>query len=46
LLSFFGIAGLIETVGGVLLLLGLITRSVAFLLAGEMAAGFSSFMRP
>jgi len=40
LLSFFGIAGLIETVGGVLLLIGLFTRPVAFLLAGEMAVGY------
>jgi putative oxidoreductase len=38
--SFFGIAGLIETVGGVLLLIGLLTRPVAFLLAGEMAVGY------
>jgi putative oxidoreductase len=40
LLSLFGIAGLIETVGGVLLLIGLFTRPVAFLLAGEMAVGY------
>jgi putative oxidoreductase len=40
LLSFFGIAGLIETVGGWLLLIGLFTRPVAFLLAGEMAVGY------
>jgi putative oxidoreductase len=40
LTSLFGIAGLIETVGGVLLLIGLFTRPVAFLLAGEMAVGY------
>jgi putative oxidoreductase len=40
LLSFFGIAGLIETAGGVLLLIGLFTRPVAFLMAGEMAVGY------
>jgi putative oxidoreductase len=40
LLSFFGIAGLIETAGGMLLLIGLFTRPVAFLLAGEMAVGY------
>jgi putative oxidoreductase len=40
LLSLFGIAGLIEAVGGVLLLIGLFTRPVAFLLAGEMAVGY------
>jgi putative oxidoreductase len=39
-ISFFGIAGLIETVGGVLLLIGLFTRPVAFLMAGEMAVGY------
>jgi putative oxidoreductase len=40
LLSFFGIAGLIEMVGGVLLLIGLFTRPVAFLMAGEMAVAY------
>jgi putative oxidoreductase len=40
LLSLLGIAGLIETVGGVLLAIGLFTRPVAFLLAGEMAVGY------
>jgi putative oxidoreductase len=40
LLSFFGIAGLIEAVGGVLVLIGLFTRPVAFLMAGEMAVGY------
>jgi putative oxidoreductase len=40
LLSFFGIAGLIEMGGGILLLIGLFTRPVAFLLAGEMAVGY------
>lgn len=34
------IAGLIETVGGTLLLLGLFTRPVAFLLSGEMAVAY------
>jgi len=40
LLSLFGIAGLIETIGGGLLLIGLLTRPVAFLMAGEMAIGY------
>ena len=35
-----GIAGLIEMVGGTLLLLGLFTRPVAFILSGEMAFAY------
>lgn len=35
-----GIAGVIELVGGVLLLLGLFTRPVAFILSGEMAFAY------
>ena len=31
-----GVAGLLETVGGTLMLLGLFTRPVAFILSGEM----------
>jgi putative oxidoreductase len=46
LLSFFGIAGLIETAGGWLLLIGLFTRPVAFLLAGEMAVGYFTVHAP
>jgi putative oxidoreductase len=33
-------AGVIETVGGVLLAVGLFTRPVAFILSGEMAAAY------
>jgi putative oxidoreductase len=40
LMSLFGAAGVIELVGGVLLLLGLFTRPVAFVLSGEMAAAY------
>ena len=40
LVSLFGLAGVLETFGGSLLLLGLFTRPVAFLLAGEMAAAY------
>lgn len=36
LTSLPGVAGLFETVGGALLLLGLFTRPVAFILSGEM----------
>jgi putative oxidoreductase len=39
-LSLFGIAGIIELVGGALLLVGLWTRVVAFLLCGEMAVAY------
>jgi putative oxidoreductase len=39
-LSLFGIAGMLELVGGTLLILGLFTRPVAFILSGEMAAAY------
>jgi putative oxidoreductase len=39
-LSLFGIAGMFELVGGTLLILGLFTRPVAFILSGEMAAAY------
>jgi putative oxidoreductase len=35
-----GIAGTLEVVGGTLLLVGLFTRPVAFLLSGEMAVAY------
>ena len=35
-----GIAGVLEVVGGALLLLGLFTRPVAFLVSGEMAIAY------
>jgi len=40
LLSLTGIAGLLEAVGGALLLIGLFTRPVAFLLSGLMAFAY------
>jgi putative oxidoreductase len=40
LASLAGVAGLLEVVGGTLLLLGLFTRPVAFLLSGEMAFAY------
>jgi len=40
LMSLIGFAGVLEVVGGVLLLIGLFTRPVAFILSGEMAAAY------
>jgi putative oxidoreductase len=40
LFSLSGIAGLLELVGGALLVLGLFTRPVAFILSGEMAVAY------
>ena len=40
LLSQFGIAGILELVGGFFILLGLFTRPVAFILSGEMAVAY------
>jgi len=42
LVSLIGVAGLIETIGSALLLLGLFTRIAAFIMSGEMA--FAYFM--
>lgn len=40
LVSRFGVAGVLETFGGLLILLGLFTRPVAFVLAGQMAVAY------
>ncbi len=40
LISELGLAGILEAFGGTLLLVGLFTRPVAFLLAGEMAVAY------
>jgi putative oxidoreductase len=40
LFSLFGLAGVLEVVGGILLLLGLFTRPVAFILSGQMAVAY------
>ena len=40
LASLLGLAGSLEAFGGLLLLVGLFTRPVAFLLAGEMAVAY------
>jgi putative oxidoreductase len=41
-----GIGGLMEVVGGVLIVLGLFTRPTAFILAGEMAVAYFQFHQP
>jgi putative oxidoreductase len=38
--SLMGLAGGIEIIGGILIILGLFTRIAAFVLAGEMAAAY------
>jgi putative oxidoreductase len=40
LMSQMGLAGVLETFGGALIVLGLLTRPVAFILAGEMAVAY------
>jgi len=44
--SLMGMAGVIEVVGGTLLLIGLFTRPVAFILAGEMAYAYFTAHAP
>ena len=38
--SMYGVAGALEIVGGILLVFGLFTRPVAFILSGEMAFAY------
>jgi putative oxidoreductase len=40
LMSKLGLAGTLETFGGILILIGLLTRPVSFVLAGEMAVAY------
>ena len=40
LMSLMGLAGVLELVGGALLVVGLFTRMTAFVLSGEMAAAY------
>ena len=40
LFSLVGIAGVLELIGGAMLLIGLFTRPVAFVLSGEMAVAY------
>lgn len=44
--TILGLAGILETAGGVLLALGLFTRPVAFILSGEMAWAYFSSHAP
>jgi putative oxidoreductase len=46
LMSQAGIGGMLEVVGGLLIKLGLFTRPVAFVLAGEMAVAYFQFHFP
>jgi putative oxidoreductase len=46
LMSQIWIGGVLELVGGALLLVGLFTRPVAFVLAGEMAVAYFQFHFP
>ncbi|HYN53433.1 MAG TPA: DoxX family protein [Methylotenera sp.] len=40
LMSFMGLAGVLELVGGTLILIGFFTRPVAFILSGQMAVAY------
>lgn len=40
LVGLYGLAGVLELAGGLLVLIGLFTRPVAFILAGEMAVAY------
>lgn len=44
--TLFFVAGVLELVGGILVLLGLFTRPVAFLLSGEMAIAYFTVHMP
>ncbi len=46
LFSLIGLAGMLELVGGVLMLLGWYTRPVAFVLSGEMAVAYFMAHQP
>ncbi|MEP7169335.1 MAG: DoxX family protein [Bacteroidota bacterium] len=46
LMSEAGIGGILEVFGGALLMIGLFTRPVAFLLSGEMAVAYFQFLFP
>jgi len=46
ILSQMGIGGILELVGGLMIVLGFLTRPVSFVLAGEMAVAYFQFHQP
>jgi len=44
--SLYGVAALFEFIGGILIMIGLLTRPVAFLLSGEMAVAYFTAHAP
>ena len=46
LLSLVGVAGMLEVYGGLAILLGILTRPIAFLLSGEMAVAYFMAHQP
>ena len=46
LASMLGISGILEVIGGVLLIVGLFSRSAAFILSGMCAVGYFMFHAP
>ncbi len=46
LASLYGVAGILEFFGGILIMLGLLTRPVAFLLSGQMAFAYFTVHAP
>lgn len=46
LASLYGVAGVLEFIGGILIMIGLFTRPVAFLLSGQMAFAYFSVHAP
>jgi putative oxidoreductase len=44
--TLMGVAGMIEVVGGAAIMLGMLTRVIAFLLAGEMAVAYFMMHAP
>jgi putative oxidoreductase len=46
LASLYGVAGLLEFVGGLLIMFGLLTRPAAFLLSGQMAVAYFTAHAP